>query len=85
MGLRGERLLQNETKYGIIKADKSLTPKDIAAINAALAANLRVEIVVTDKGVKLYHVKRKELNRLPVARASAQKSQKAVELFGRSE
>lgn len=54
--------MQNETKYGIIKADKSLTPKDIAAINAALAANLRVEIVMTDKGVKLYHVKRKELN-----------------------
>lgn len=57
-----EKMLQESGKSGIIKADKSLTPKDIAAINAALAANLRVEIVMTDKGVKLYHVKRKELN-----------------------
>lgn len=42
--------------------DKTLSPKDIAAINAALAANQRVEIVMTAQGVKLYNVKRKELN-----------------------
>lgn len=42
--------------------DRALSEKDIAAINAALAANLRVEIVLTAKGIKIYHVKRKELN-----------------------
>ncbi len=76
--------MQSEVKTGIIKADKSLSPKDIAAINAALAANLRVEIVMTDKGVKLCHVRRKELNRCPAARASARKSRKAVERWYRS-
>lgn len=53
--------MKNEAKPGN-KPDKSLTSKDIAVINAALAANLRVEIVMTDKGLKIYHVKRKELN-----------------------
>ena len=41
---------------------KRLSQKDIDAINAALAANLRVEIVQTANGIKLYNVKRKELN-----------------------
>ena len=53
--------MQNSPKCCSIK-EKRLTPEHIAAINAALAANLRVEIVATADGVKLYNVKRKELN-----------------------
>ena len=53
--------MQNSPKCGKIRKNE-LSPENIAAINAALAANLRVEIVITADGIKLYHVKRKELN-----------------------
>ena len=54
--------MHDQLKNGNINTDKALSQKDIDAINAALAANLRVEIVMTAQGVKLYNVKRKELN-----------------------
>lgn len=54
--------MQDQVKNGNINTDKVLSQRDIEAINAALAANQRVEIVMTAKGVKLYNVKRKELN-----------------------
>ncbi len=41
---------------------KELSPYHVRCINAALGANLRVEVVPTDKGIKVYTVKRKELN-----------------------
>ena len=53
--------MQNSPNCGKIRKTE-LTPEHIAAINAALAANLRIEIVATADGVKLYHVKRKELH-----------------------
>lgn len=56
------RLLQDAGKTDIIRSDRALSAKDVDAINAALAANMRVEIVLTAKGIKIYHVKRKELN-----------------------
>ena len=40
-----------------------LSPCDIDTINAALSANLRVEIVATSSGIKIYNVRRKELNK----------------------
>lgn len=43
--------------------EKYLSPYDISVINAALNANLRVEIVATDSGIKIYNVKRKEMNK----------------------
>lgn len=42
--------------------NKRLTDEQIRAINEALAAKMRVEIVSTADGVKIYHVRRKELN-----------------------
>lgn len=41
---------------------KTLTESQIRAINEALAAKMRVEIVSTADGVKIYRVRRKELN-----------------------
>lgn len=54
--------MQDAGKTDIIRSDRALSAKDVDAINAALAANMRVEIVLTAKGIKIYHVKRKELN-----------------------
>ena len=62
LGRERGSLLQDQVKNGNINTDKVLSQRDIEAINAALAANQRVEIVMTAKGVKLYNVKRKELN-----------------------
>ena len=42
--------------------NKFLTDENIRAINEAIAKNQRVEIVQTGNGLKLYTVKRKELN-----------------------
>lgn len=43
-----------------------LKPENIQAIEKALTEKKRVEIVQTDKGLKIYNVTRKELNKSPV-------------------
>ena len=43
--------------------NKELSPYDISCINAAIKSNMRVEVVPTDNGIKVYTVKRKELNK----------------------
>lgn len=58
---KGEKDLQKSPNCDKISKNE-LSAEHIAAINAALSANLRVEIVATADGLKLYHVKRKELN-----------------------
>ena len=55
-------MLQNTQRHDTIRDGKALTDKDISAINKALAAKMRVEIVSTASGIKIYNVKRKELN-----------------------
>ena len=59
---RYNTILQNPQRNDTIQDGKALTDKDISAINKALAAKLRVEIVSTASGIKIYNVKRKELN-----------------------
>ena len=51
--------MQNAVKHDMIK----LSEEHIRKINAALEARLRVEIILTESGIKLYSVKRKELNK----------------------
>lgn len=55
-------MLQNDREPAIIKGGEALSPQDIQTINKALAAKMRVEIVLTASGIKIYNVKRKELN-----------------------
>lgn len=42
-----------------------LSPEEIRTIENALTEKKRVELVQTDKGLKIYHVTRKELNKAP--------------------
>lgn len=53
--------MQNEKPRDKIIIDA----KTLAAIEAALEAKQRIELVRTADGVKIYNVKRKELNILP--------------------
>ena len=54
--------MQNARADGKISPGEILSPQDIQTINKALAAKMRVEIVSTASGIKIYNVKRKELN-----------------------
>lgn len=55
-------MLHNSPGNDTIQGGKALTQQDIQTINKALAAKMRVEIVSTASGIKIYNVKRKELN-----------------------
>lgn len=41
-----------------------LSKNDIRLIETALASNQRVEIIQTNSGIKIYTIKRKELNKM---------------------
>lgn len=52
--------MHNSPKCSSIK-EKRLTPENIAAINAVLAKEQRVELIPTKDGVKVIHVRREEV------------------------
>lgn len=45
--------------------ETKLSEYDVSIINAAILANTKVEIVPTKDGVKIYTIKRKEMNKKP--------------------
>ncbi len=53
--------MQNETKSGIIKADRILSPSKIEAINDLLRKDQRVELIPTKNGVRVLHIRRDEV------------------------